>query len=245
MSFYVFWAYEDLCSQKLLGSLIIIDSVHPFLPQSDFVSALPSFTGPTSSLVIVYHENISTDDPLAATNPYAPSVLTALSYLATTVNHVQSMAQAKAKHDASVLSRAEPVFGLEEDCEGVLVGKGANSHSEVLVEMEHRRKSGRAVGLSFVLRAIGRDARGDKSTEPRLTLREDHPAFKIQHDSAPVDGPDFAQGTFNLELTEKQRQAREGVVLPYFDAQTGGGQGGRILYDMDREDDFDEEEDEI
>lgn len=89
-------------------------------------------------------------------------------------------------------------------------------------------------------------------------------------------------GTFNLGLTERQRRAREGVVLPYYDAQrrVGGGgggggvgglgaggvggsqgggdngsqgqvpagrigEGGRILYEMGIEDDFDEEEDEI
>jgi elongator complex protein 5 len=51
-------------------------------------------------------------------------------------------------------------------------------------------------------------------------------------------------------LTEKQRRDREGVVLPYFDAQKDGGgpgEGGRILYDMGEEDreDFDDEEDEI
>lgn len=51
--------------------------------------------------------------------------------------------------------------------------------------------------------------------------------------------------TFELGLSERQRQDREGVVLPYFDAQKGGGDGGRILYDMGSEDDFDEEEDEI
>ena len=35
-------------------------------------------------------------------------------------------------------------------------------------------------------------------------------------------------------------------MLPYLDAQKGeGGEGGRILYDMGAEDDFDEEEDEI
>jgi elongator complex protein 5 len=58
--------------------------------------------------------------------------------------------------------------------------------------------------------------------------------------------------TFNLGLTEKQRRDREGVVLPYFDAQreggaAGPGEGGRILYDMGAEDreDFDDEEDEI
>lgn len=155
------------------------------------------------------------------------------------------MTQAKAKHDASILSRAEPVFGLEEEREGVLVGAGANSQAEVLVEMEHRRKSGRAVGLSFVLRSKASGLPGDRSAEARLILREEHSGFRVQHEPVVTDGPDFAQGTFSLELTEKQRQAREGVVLPYFDAQTGGGQGGRILYDMDREDDFDEEEDEI
>ena len=51
--------------------------------------------------------------------------------------------------------------------------------------------------------------------------------------------------TFELGLTKKQREDREGVVLPYFDAQKGDGEGGRILYDMGEEDDFDEEEDEI
>jgi elongator complex protein 5 len=52
-----------------------------------------------------------------------------------------------------------------------------------------------------------------------------------------------------LGLTEKQRRDREGVVLPYFDAQneSGVGEGGRILYEMGVEDreDFDDEEDEI
>lgn len=72
--------------------------------------------------------------------------------------------------------------------------------------------------------------------------------------------------TFDLTLTAKQRRDRAEVVLPYFDAQkiggfggdtgTGaheggesvegiGGGGGRILYDLGVEDDFDEEEDEI
>jgi elongator complex protein 5 len=51
--------------------------------------------------------------------------------------------------------------------------------------------------------------------------------------------------TFKLDLSEREREARDKVVLPYFDAQKGEGEGGRILYEMGREDDFDEEEDEI
>ena len=56
--------------------------------------------------------------------------------------------------------------------------------------------------------------------------------------------------TFELGLSAKQRRDREGVVLPYYDAQqreggAAGGEGGRILYEMGVEDDFDEEEDEV
>ncbi len=58
------------------------------------------------------------------------------------------------------------------------------------------------------------------------------------------DGEEM-ETTFSLGLTEKQRKDRDGIVLPYFDAQTeiGAGEGGRILYELGREDDFDDEED--
>ena len=61
------------------------------------------------------------------------------------------------------------------------------------------------------------------------------------------EGPTM-ETTFSLGLTAKQRRDRDAVVLPYFDAQTdvgSAGEGGRILYEMGREDDFDDEEDEI
>jgi elongator complex protein 5 len=100
-----------------------------------------------------------------------------------------------------------------------------------------------------------------KTTTPaavreKVILLEDLPAYRassISSSAGDGDG-DGANGgadakpegtTFELGLTDKQRAAREGVVLPYFDAQKGGGEGGRILYDMGEEDDFDEEEDEI
>ncbi|KAI1420143.1 Elongator complex protein 5 [Xylaria sp. FL1777] len=95
----------------------------------------------------------------------------------------------------------------------------------------------------------------------KLYLLSDHPAFLDPETAASAQGTGVGAGkgggggeeeeqpesTFNLGLTEKQRRDREGIVLPYFDAQTdiGAGEGGRILYEMGREDDFDEEEDEI
>ncbi len=90
-----------------------------------------------------------------------------------------------------------------------------------------------------------------------VMLLDDHPLYAstLSVLGAAVkddQGEEEVETTFNLSLTEKQKRDREGVVLPYFDAQRDGGaagpgEGGRILYDMGAEDreDFDDEEDEI
>ena len=113
-----------------------------------------------------------------------------------------------------------------------------------MLQIEYRRKSGRTVGgdaLSFVMsREAGAKGR------VRFGLLKDHVAFK--KDEVKEEQMGGADSTWSLELTEKQRRDREGVVLPYFDAQKeGGGEGGRILYEFGEEDfgDWDEEEDEI
>ena len=138
---------------------------------------------------------------------------------------------------------------MEEEAEGVLLGLKERSDEGMVLEMEHRRKSGRVLASSsnsggeggmFYLPSVS-------SLEKPMML-EEHPLFKAlerEDNSADRGGRGEMEGTFELGLTEKQRREREGVVLPYFDAQRGEGGGGRILYDMGVEDDFDEEEDEI
>lgn len=145
----------------------------------------------------------------------------------------------KSARDRSI---ADPSHGLEEDSEGLLQGLGANDARGVVVDVESRRRSGRGVGLTFFLPA-GKGGRGQVMLLEELALYRRHEERKV------VEGGEEGVGevSFSLGLTEKQRRDREGVVLPYFDAQKegGGGEGGRILYDMGVEDDFDEEEDEI
>lgn len=157
------------------------------------------------------------------------------------------MSHLLAKKKARERSLPEPVFGMEEELEGVIVGlPGVDAGAPgMVVEMEHRRKSGRSMGdhaKIFVPTAP------DFSPEKAVML-EDHPLFRKPEQNEDERGEDEGQmpSTFDLGLTERQRRARDGVVLPYFDAQKaeGGGGGGRILYEMGAEDDFDEEEDEI
>lgn len=142
------------------------------------------------------------------------------------------------------------MFGLEDGVEGVLQGLKANGRDGLVLEMEHRRKSGRGVREWYYLPL--KSPHSTMTLQPGrskeiVVLLEDHPLHRTPEDTASSgqDGSAESGTTFELGLTEKQRRDREGVVLPYFDAQKGDGEGGRILYDMGEEDDFDEEEDEI
>lgn len=121
----------------------------------------------------------------------------------------------------------------------------------LVLEMEHRRKSGRGVREWYFLPHSSKTASSSAPSSTRakeiVILLEDHPQYRSpeQTTSGPTAEGSEADTTFELGLTERQKRDREGVVLPYFDAQKGGGEGGRILYDLGSEDDFDEDEDEI
>lgn len=180
-----------------------------------------------------------------------------LNHLATAVLRVGSLHQAVERRRAQNRSLPEPEFGLDEGREGVLIGvKDRMRGGGLVVEMELRRRSGRAVVEKFVLEKSASSSAASKQGVTAMTgalsLLSDHPLFAVPEDGDAVHGAggnddELAETTFNLGLTEKQRKDREGIVLPYFDAQEdiGGGEGGRILYEMGREDDFDDEEDEI
>lgn len=246
-----FTALSILYSEYFPGTLIIIDSLYSLSTYSHPSFSLPAFlsslTSPTTSLLAIYHTDIPLPSPFPSsssntTTPYTPSPLTLLRYLATTILTTHSFLQTLARKRAVEKSMPEPVFGIDEGTDGVLVGLGANDKRGCVVEMEYRRKSGRGVEEWFFVPELG-GARGEG-----IVLLEDQELFRreiIAREGVEVE-LEGEKGTFELGLTEKQRREREGVVLPYFDAQKGeGGEGGRILYDMGVEDDFDEEEDEI
>ncbi|KAA8630433.1 hypothetical protein SMACR_06627 [Sordaria macrospora] len=225
--------------------LIIVDSLNPLASKEPH--ALPLFFGsiinPFASLVAVYHNDVPLVLPRTV-NEHEPHPLTLLSHMATAIFKVSSLYQAVETKRAQMRSLREPEWGLHEGREGVLVGLRTGHQAEgLVVEMEMRRRSGRAVAERFILSPSSQKGGAGAS----LSLLSDHPLFAPQKDTESGGEGEMADTTFSLGLTEKQRSDREGIVLPYFDAQTevGGGEGGRILYDMGREDDFDDEEDEI
>ena len=233
-------------------ALIIVDTLNPLAAtEPRFLSAfLSSIITPAVSVVAVYHSDVPLVLPKNFSE-YEPHPLAVLSHLATAVLRVSSLYQAVEQRRAQNRSLQEPEWGLREGREGAIIGVKAGDNGAgngVVLEMEMRRRSGRAVAEKFVM------IPGDqKTTASRISLLTDHSLFAPPPDSSQDasagagEDQDEMQTTFNLGLTEKQRKDREGIVLPYFDAQTdiGAGEGGRILYEMGREDDFDDEEDEI
>ncbi|KAI0199384.1 Elongator complex protein 5 [Astrocystis sublimbata] len=279
-------------------TLIIIDELNPLasnIPSNLALFLSSLITSPSLSLVGLYHTDVPLSQSLPPSHPYTPHPLTTLTYLATAILRVSNLHHAIAAQRAHNRSLRAPDFGLGEGREGVLVGLGlrngkvatttattigGSGGGGLVLEMELRRRSGRAVGETFVLvpspthtppsnsNTSTTTTTTTKSPPPsqaqtpkpetapsKIFLLAEHPVFLDPEATSggsgggvgSTEGEDSPESTFNLGLTEKQRRDREGIVLPYFDAQTdiGAGEGGRILYDMGREDDFDDEEDEI
>lgn len=246
-------------THRWTGTLILVDSLNELATSSpqQLPSFLSSIIAPTVSLVGIYHTDIPIVLPRTVSE-YEPHPYTVLCHLATAILRLSSLRQEIERQRARNRSLQEPEWGLQENREGVLIGLKGEAKSEnykgVVIDMELRRRSGRAVSEKFVLHpgTAAAATRDGKEAPSRLGLLSDHPAFKTPEDDeagAPGggDGEEEPESTFSLRLTDKQKRDREGIVLPYFDAQTdiGAGEGGRILYEMGREDDFDDEEDEI
>jgi elongator complex protein 5 len=235
------------------ASLIIFDTVHPLMNQTHFnLSAfLASFMGVNTSVVLLCHSDI----PFSSHGEFLPDPLSLLRYVATAILTTYSLKHIVARKKARDRSIAQPAFGLEESVDGVLVGFDSNYTEGTVFEMEHRRKSGRTVKAWFFIYYTSQKSADMMSgtvtgpkTADKVILLEDHPLYPRPAESTqPEIDKNQVDSTFSLGLSEKEREDRDAVLLPYFDAQkeSGVGDGGRILYDMGAEDDFDEEEDEI
>ncbi|KAI8943746.1 hypothetical protein NX059_001726 [Plenodomus lindquistii] len=260
-------AYANLTAEQILSdlklamskgkeSLVIVDSLYDLLNNKGVdMGALFNLVAHqfASTLVGIYHQDMIASQDMS--NAYAPQPLQLFEYMATTIIKCKSFAHVLAAKAARERSLAEPTHGLLQGAEGIVESLDANDNRGIVLEAEFRRQSGRSESETYFLRT----ARASDFNHPThglaigtikqefVTLLDLVPSYNSQEVLGKVNAAaDEIESTFNLALTDKQKQAREGVVLPYFDAQKGeGGEGGRILYDMGEEDDFDEEEDEI
>ncbi|ORY85482.1 Elongator complex protein 5 [Protomyces lactucae-debilis] len=188
-------------------------------------------------IVALFHADI----PLLGYPAHLPTPETLLSFLATTRIQVRSTHHVRLEREAA--SRAQTSV-IELDLEGrdiVLPALGCQD-TLLYLEVEHRRRSGRGVHERCVL---------DTATQQILT-EEDVPALQLHSQQGDVASQQQQQQTldetdipFKLSLSEKEKQDREGVVLPHFtmqDLPADERHGGHIYYEPDSGDDFDMED---
>lgn len=239
-------------------SLVIIDSMYDAVATKNIDTAalfnlvVVKFA---STLIGVYHTDVLPEPSASGADAYAPAPLDLLKFMATSIITCRCMSHVLAAKAARERSLPEPTFGMQTGAEGIVQCLHANYRRGIVLEAEFRRKSGRPESETYFLRpARTSDFHQPLQAQVVGTLKQEfvilldqHPAFANKDVVGMVAAAeDEMETSFNLGLTDKQKAAREGVVLPYFDAQKQeGGEGGRILYDMGEEDDFDEEEDEI
>ncbi|KAF9373203.1 hypothetical protein CPB97_000725 [Podila verticillata] len=224
----------NVLSKQSSNFTIYFDSISPFLAASvpDTFNLLCSVTGfltDSSRIIAVHHEDVPDADAFHP-DPSKPYASNSLAHIATTLIAIKS-SQA-IKQDQEDLRK-----GVVSSKEFAYLTVHGNMWDSAVCEVEHKRKSGkvaRETNAYHLGSPIGDvavvnvwDVVGDMPDIDKLDLEESQTA-----DPA-------ANLSFNLNLTEEQRQAKNHTVLPYLKTQESSG---AIYYEPDAADDFDDDD---
>lgn len=198
-------------------TVLTIPDLNDFLSSSGahFSSFLSTLLSYGVTLLCVFH----TDIPNPGYPNHLPQPFTLLNYLATSIVKVESLEHHKLRVEAERVSKTSSV---DLDLEGVdvFIPLGSNSES-LFINFEHRRKSGRGVveECTFINNQFAQiDTVTTKEKEEELDV------------------------TFRIELSDREKEVRDKLVLPHFKAQEGYQDTGHIYYEVDSGDDFDHED---
>jgi len=157
---------------------------------------------------------VHTDREFDASMPhtYAPHGLPLLEYMATSIIRIHPHKEAQQR------LADDPVTGIFDFSDNLY------NLPQFRVDIEHRRKTGRSLVGTFEIDA---EAHKSQFVSPQTIEEEVIPENLT---------------TFNLSLNEKQKQDRENLQLPFMEAQQGPEGGGAIVYQFEKDDDYDEED---
>ncbi|CCE93439.1 Elongator subunit IKI1 TDEL_0G00720 [Torulaspora delbrueckii] len=194
--------------------LVVIDSINHISTNhiSQFVGSIASLH---STLLAVYHADLP--EYQEKTLAHYPSSIELLNFMATTILKVQQVTSKNATEEE-----------IENDLSRFLIPRGLNNDIFKLT-LTTRRKSGRSQSYSFHI---------NTKTHSYETIIASSPA-----DGEGNENPEMLQGlsTFNLSTSAKQKMAKEQVELPFLEAQSFNT-GGAIVYQFEKDDDYDEED---
>lgn len=199
-------------------TLIIFDTL-AFIPEQELFQLLFSLISKHTTVVCVYHGDIRSKSD--SSSSCYPSTLSLLNYFATSILTV------------GPLSRPDVMpHVLEQHSNRISawdIPMGCNS-PKFEVQLDYRRKSGRSVIATYTV---------DNSSHavaiaPNKAQQQENEADLLK---------DLT--TFNLTTSTRNQQAKDKVELPFLESQKygdGGVQGGAIVYQYEKDDDYDEED---
>lgn len=196
---------------------------------------------PHSTITAIYHTDVPLSEFIIAPgfpSSYPPAS-TLLNYFATSILSVSHYGGKLSTDGSNTSQLIEPDINEEEEFlqqVSTLVLPASCNRPIFRVDLIHRRKSGRGLEATYLVNSD--EGRIDYVPERRNGADEE---------DVSEDAEEVLKGltTFNLTTTSKQREARDKVELPFLQAQEvgqGGARGGAIIYEFEKEDDYDEED---
>ncbi|ORX98588.1 hypothetical protein K493DRAFT_406551 [Basidiobolus meristosporus CBS 931.73] len=201
---------------------LVLDSVSSFIRDSPvktfkFIKNIVDETKEPSNVIATYHADVP--DPTGSSGYSAlPHISSAFSQLASTRVVVKNVLE------QDPLDFEGPQEYITESSNSLATGK---------CEIEHKRKSGKVVRERIIFEVT---PTGGLS----ISTIVDKPVIPEPESETPEVDP-MANLSFNLNLTEEQRKAKNEVVLPYLKTQENEVSGA-IYYEPDEADDFDDED---
>ncbi|KAF9914511.1 hypothetical protein BX616_008142 [Lobosporangium transversale] len=227
-------AITEIISNRCSNFTIYFDSLSQLLITSvpntfNLIRSTTGLLADNSRIIAVHHEDVPDADSFSpdASKPFASN---SLAHIATTLITVKNTEAIRLEQE----DLRKGIVAAKEFCYLTVHGNVWNS---AVCEIEHKRKSGKVTretnayhlesptGDLIVMNVW--DLVGEMPDIERLDLEE----------SQTVDPA--ANLSFNLNLTEEQRKAKNDTVLPYLKTQESTG---AIYYEPDAADDFDDDD---
>lgn len=199
--------------------LVVIDTLNYYTSQQLTQLVLGIIAHQGTTLAGVFHQNSVNGSGISGSGSYSfyPSELSMLCYIASTILEVEPIID---PHDEEL---------LDSHVQKLQFPVCFNVHSpQFALTLHFRRKSGRT--LTYRYRIDADTHQYETAEEKAVAAQEDEGLLR-----------DLT--TFNLATSSKQKAAREQVELPFLQAQEAlGSAGGAIVYEFEKDDDYDEED---
>jgi len=193
-------------------NLVIIDSIN-YIPSEQISQFITTIFKPNLTVLTTFHSSLPELDVNPQFNNY-PTSFKLLTYIASSI--------------FEIIPNSVDDEELENQLNKLNIVKGLNS-SVFQINLVNRRKSGRSLTYKFEINTMNHEYNFILPTDP--------------NENQSMDSQSLLKDltTFNLTTSDKQKLAKDQVELPFLEAQSFNN-GGAIVYEFEKDDDYDEED---